>query len=343
MDTASRQFTIVDAHNDLALAVGQPDLLGLRASLHERWIPELKRGGIAVQIAAIYVSPEIPEAALRTSLLLLQRLWDEVEATRSQAAICLNGEDIDQALGAGKIAFVLSLEGCGQVGSNVALIRTFHRLGVRAASLTHHGRTGLADGSGETGTGGRLTKAGIDVVREMQRLGILVDVSHLSAAGVEHVIELSTRPVIASHSAARALYDHHRNLDDPQLRRIAGLGGMVGLALHPGITGPPATIDRIVDHILHIAAVAGIEYVGIGSDFVYDLFRDLYSPDANLTVEGIDGWGVVEGLARPSDFPRLIEKMLQRGITETEARQIMGENFMRLFRQELGVSSASPS
>ena len=111
--------------------------------------------------------------------------------------------------------------------ASVELLSTLHRLGVRVASIAHWGRTPLADGSGEDATGSRLTAAGVAALREMERLGIVFDISHLGASGVAHVLELATRPVIATHSSARALRDHHRNLTDEQLRGVAATGGVV--------------------------------------------------------------------------------------------------------------------
>ncbi|MFG1862830.1 dipeptidase [Microbispora bryophytorum] len=120
---------------------------------------------------------------------------------------------------------------------SVELLPTLHRLGVRVASIAHWGRTPLADGSGEDATGGRLTHAEVAAVREMERLGMIFDVSHLGARGVEHVLELATRPVMATHSSARALRDHHRNLTDDQIRGVAATGGVVCVNFFPGWTG----------------------------------------------------------------------------------------------------------
>ena len=133
-----------------------------------------------------------------------------------------------------------------------------HRLGVRVASIAHWGRTALADGSGEDATGSRLTAPGVAALREMERLGMIFDVSHLGASGVAHVLELATRPVMATHSSARALRDHHRNLTDDQIRGVAATGGVICVNFLPGfLAEDPAdfTVDRLVDHIEHVAGV----------------------------------------------------------------------------------------
>ena len=179
--------------------------------------------------------------------------------------------------------------------------QTMHRLGVRVASLTHFGRTALADGSGEDATGGRLTRAGVAAVAEMERLGILFDVSHLGAAGVDHVLELATRPVIATHSSARALRDHHRNLTDAQLKAIAAGGGVVCVNFFAGfLDATEHTVDRLVDHIEHVASAAGIEHVGIGPDFLKEIEDEVWPAwRDDYIIEGIDVRSCVPGLEGP--------------------------------------------
>src|ERR1700750_662639 len=136
------------------------------------------------------------------------------------------------------------------------MLETMHRLGVRMASFTHFGRNLLADGSAEGIPGGRLTRAGVRAVRVMEDAGMIVDVSHLSLASMRHVLELATRPVIASHSSADALTAHHRNLPDDDLRAIAATGGVIGVNFFPMFVAPlsrRATLDDLVAHIEHIA------------------------------------------------------------------------------------------
>jgi membrane dipeptidase len=172
----------------------------------------------------------------------------------------------------------------------------------------------------------------------MERLGILFDVSHLGAAGVEHVLELATRPVIASHSAARALRDHHRNLTDDQLRGIAETGGVICVNLLACFIDPDKpTIDRVVDHYEHIIEVAGIEHVGVGPDFITDIYDDLYPAHAELDSEGLDPRLNLEGLHASRQLPNLTAAFLRRGFPEREVRQILGENCLRVFREVMGV------
>ena len=335
---------VVDCHNDLILLVDRKRSIGESAHFRDRVIPALRAGGVDVQIVPVFLEHEYAaEAALRRTLQLIEELHREVAANGDEVVLCLTGAEIDKAVSRGKIALVLALEGCEAIGREPELFGAFYRLGVRMASFTHFGRTPLADGSGEDGTGGRLTRAGVSAVREMERLGILVDVSHLSAAGTQHVLELATRPVIASHSSARALLDHHRNLTDDQLRAIAATGGVIGVNFFPAFVAPGRpTIDQVVDHIAHIAAVAGIDHVGIGPDFIKDYFDERYPQYPSLQIEGLDAKTTIEGMTGPQDLPALTDGLLRRHFADVDVCKILGANFLRVFRGVLGVPSPLP-
>jgi membrane dipeptidase len=330
---------VVDCHNDLILLVARKRALGDHRYFRDHVVPALRAGGVDVQVVPIFMEGEYAaEGALRRTLQLIEYVHQEAAANRDAVALCLTGAEVDETVADGRIALVLALEGCEGVGKQTELLGTMFRLGVRIASFTHFGRTLLADGSGEDGTGGRLTGAGVCAVREMERLGILVDVSHLSESGTRHVLEIATRPVIASHSSARVLRDHHRNLTDDQVRAIAATGGVIGINFFPAFVDViHPTLDRVVDHIEHIAAVAGIEHVGIGPDFIKEYYDEVYPQYPTLKVQGLDAKTPIEGLTGPQDLPVLTEALRRRGVTDADARKILGENFLRVFRSELGI------
>jgi membrane dipeptidase len=333
-----RDAVVVDTHNDLVLSLTAPGL-GKRGTFKHRWLPELRAGGVNVQVCPLYSDPQIPEAHLRQTLRQIAALKREADANAGDVAICRSGAEIDAVLEDGRIALVIAMEGALALGSDESILEIFYELGVRMISFTHMGRTLLADGSGEDEAGSRLPRAGVAVLREMDRLGIVFDVSHLGAAGVEHVLELATRPVIASHSAARALRDHHRNLTDEQLRGIAATGGVIGLNLLACfIDAEDPTIDRVVDHYEHLVDVVGIEHIGVGPDFIADIYDDLYPTHADLSSEGLDTRLNIEGLHASRHLPNLTAALLRRGFSERNIRLILGENYRRLFREVMGVA-----
>jgi membrane dipeptidase len=258
-------------------------------------------------------------------------------------ALCGDGAEIDAAVASGRIALVLALESSPGIGADVELINTMHRLGVRIASITHFGRTLLADGSAEDATGSRLTAAGVEALAEMERVGVLFDVSHLGIAGTDHVLELATRPVLATHSSARSLLDHHRNVEDEHLRGIAATGGVVCVNFFaPFLHRSDHTVGRLVDHLEHVASVAGIEHVGLGPDFVKEVLADTMPPSCEpRQVQGVAADCYIPGLEGPSGLPLVTEALQARGWPEEDIRAVLGENVRRLFRSELGVPASA--
>ena len=282
-----------------------------------------------------------PEGALRQTLRMIEAGHRVIEANSDDVRLCLTGADIDAALAAGQIAAVLALEGCEAIGYDVGLLETVFRLGVRLASFTHFGRTALADGSAEDDTGSRLTSAGVEALALMEQLGMLIDVSHLSASGTDHVLELATRPVVASHSSAFAVQAHHRNLTDERLKGIARTGGVVGVNFFYGFIDPQhPTLDRLVDHIEHVASMAGIEHVGLGPDFVREVYQELPAPPDEELLDGFDGMRTIPGLEGPAGLPLVTAALVDRGWTEDDIGRVLGENWLRVFRADLGVAAS---
>jgi membrane dipeptidase len=329
---------VVDAHHDMLLLVARHREAGLGSAFRERWTRDLRAGGVNVQVLPVFLDDEFAEeAALRRALLLVEYLHREVEENPDDLALCLTGDDLDAALAAGKLALILSFEGCEPIGRDVELLATFHRLGLRLCALTWNRRTMLADGSDHDDSGAGLTREGRAAIAELERLGVIVDVTHLSHRGVEQVLGLATRPVIASHSNARALCDTARNLSDEELRGIAATGGVIGVNFFPGFVHPTdRSPERLVDHIEHIASVAGIDHVGLGPDFIKDYFDEVPPHRPILTGQVDDLHATLDGLAYVTDLPALTPFLLTR-FGEADTRKILGGNFVRLFRSALGA------
>lgn len=344
IDDLHGRSVVADTHNDLLDAIVHRPVERWVPHFREQWLPQLHKGGVNLQVLPVFIDDAYrPEGALRQTLRMIEAAHRIAEANPDTVRLCLGGTDIDAALEAGRIALVLALESAPGVGEDVELLETLYRLGVRIASLAHFGRTALADGSGEDATGSRLTRAGVAAHAEMERLGMIFDVSHLSAAGVDHVLELSTRPVMATHSSARALRDHHRNLTDDQLRGIADNGGVVCVNFFaPFLHEADFTIDRLIDHIEHIAGVMGVRHVGLGPDFVKEVLEDVTPPCCEAQfVEGVPTDRFLPGLEGPAGLPLVTEALRGRGWADDDISLVLGQNVLGLFRSELTRGSAS--
>ncbi|WP_248958900.1 dipeptidase [Sphaerisporangium perillae] len=332
---------VADTHNDLLMAVAERPPQRWASFFRERWLPQLREGGVDLQVLPVFIDDRYrPEGALRQTLRMIECAHVLAEGNADAVRLCLDGAQVDQTLAEGRIALVLAMESMPGLDASVELLPILHRLGVRVASIAHWGRTPLADGSGEDATGGRLTEAGVAAVREMERLGMIFDVSHLGARGVEHVLELATRPVMATHSSARALRDHHRNLTDDQIRGVAATGGVVCVNFFPAfLSEDPVdyTVDRLVEHIAHIADVGGMDHVGLGPDFVREVLHDVTPPCCeDLGYGEIDPMAVLPGLDGPRGLPLVTEALIKHDFAEDDLLKILGGNVRRLFRAELG-------
>jgi membrane dipeptidase len=338
-----RKSIVVDTHDDLLMLCVRRAPAEQGAYFRRQWLPELRAGGVRIQMLPVFIEDEFrPEGALRQTLRMLETGWRIAAANPDAVRICVNGTDIDAALADGLIALVLALEGCEAIGTDVALFETMCRLGVRIASFTHFGRTMLADGSVEDAAGGRLTGAGIEAVAVCEGLGIMLDVSHLGAASTDHLLELSTRPVIASHSSAFALRQHHRNLTDDRLRRIGASGGVVGInVLATFIDSEVHTIARVVDHIEHVASLIGVDHVGLGPDFFKEISDEINGPDPQYMLDGVTEITYIPGLEGPTGLPLITDELLRRGWPDNDIRQVGGASFHELFRRELGVPASA--
>lgn len=333
---------VVDTHDDLLMLVARRPPERQASYFAEQWLPQLRAGGVDVQVLPVFVDDDFrPEGALRQTLLTVESAHRVAEGNADAVALCRTGAEIDAALTAGRTALVLALEGCKAVGTDVGLLTTLARLGVRMASFTHFGRTALADGSAEDAAGSRLTAAGVEAVGLLEDHGVLIDVSHLSAAGTDHVLSLARRPVVASHSSAHAVHAHHRNLTDERLHGIAATGGVIGVNFFYGFIDPhDRSLRRVGDHIEHIATVAGIEHVGLGPDFVTEVFAQLTYPFDQPepgAAPDLDGRVAIPGLEGPAGLPLVTQELLRRGWAEADVRRVLGENWLRVFRADLGV------
>jgi membrane dipeptidase len=247
-----------------------------------------------------------------------------VEETGGRVVIATTATEMRQAKHEGKVALLLSLEGARPIGDRLELLRLLYRLGVRRFQLTHNRRNQIADGCGEERTHSGITEFGVTVLSELNRLGMILDLAHLSQSSFWAALEHHEGPVVVSHANAAALCDHPRNLTDQQIAELGRRGGVVGIAFMDFfISKGQPTIRRLVDHIDHIAELVGIDHVGLGCDYIY--------------LENGESTTYPPGLTSHSEVHNLTAELVRRGYSNGEIRRILGENFLRVFEQILGA------
>jgi len=325
-----REALVVDTHCDTLQCLfpgrGSPPItplrvesgLGGRSDKGHLDIPRMVEGGVDCQVFAVFAAPEAhPPRPLNVALQLIDVFYRECEKNADRIVPVFSYEEIIAANRDEKIAALLSVEGGEALEGKMGVLRMLYRLGVRMMSLTWNWRNELADGVGEEGTTGGLSNLGVRVVEEMNRLGMIIDVSHLSDAGFWSLMNITKGPVMASHSNCRALCNHRRNLTDDQIRAIAEKGGVIGVTFPANfIHAEKATVERLVDHVDHIVKLVGADHVGLGSDF-----------DGTTKVP--------EGLEDVTRMPNITKALVARGYPEEDIRKILGENHLRVFKEIL--------
>lgn len=314
---------VVDTHCDTMLKVIRSHGAYRLRDAHEEChvdIPRLQKGGVNLQFFAAYIEPQFkPDRAIKRTLQLFDCFYNELEDNKDYVSLILSSVDLESARRDNKIGALLSIEGGEALEGDLAVLRMLHKLGVRAIGLTWNERNQIAEGVGECRSGGGLTEFGVSAVQEMNRLGIIVDVSHISEPGFWDVIKVSDKPIIASHSNAKAICNHVRNLSDDQIRALAKNGGVMGLNMcHEFLSDErPVVIEHVVDHIEHVFSLVGSKHIGIGAD-----------------LDGITTPPV--GLEDVSKLPALTEAMLRRGLTPDQVRDVLGENYLRVIKKVMG-------
>ncbi len=359
---------LVDGHNDFPMALHDKaerdldklDISRLQPSIMTD-IARLRSGGVGGQFWSVYVPAELAgTAAVTATLDEIDTVYQMLRRYPETFELALTADDVERIFKKGKIASLIGMEGGHSIDNSLGALRMFHRLGARYMTLTHAKNTPWADSATDTPKFGGLSPFGEQVVREMNWLGMLVDLSHVSPDTMEDAIRVSDAPVIFSHSSARAVNDHPRNVPDKVLQLLPKNGGVVMVTFVPGFLSPKVTawtklqdaesarltalhpndaaavksgvaawttanpapralVTDAADHIDHIRKVAGIDHVGLGSDF-----------------DGISM--VVQGLEDVSTYPTLIAELLRRGYTDDEIRKLLGQNVLRVMREAERVS-----
>src|SRR6476646_1150565 len=364
-----RRAIVVDGHNDIVSPMTDDDFdlsTNSKGMIHatdgtpyHSDLARFKASGLTGEFFSIYVGGDTWKAghAMPRAIDMIDATYRQIERHPQQLTLCTTAAEIRGAKRSGKMCVLMGIEGGYAIENSLSALREFYRLGVRYMTLTHNVTHDWADAHHDTPKNNGLSDFGKDVVREMNRLGMMVDISHVSKKVMDDVLDISTAPIIASHSGARALNDHTRNIPDDVLKRVAKNGGVIMVNFYPSFldaktndaenamtaklkpqmdalreqykndkaglneavrklqeANPFYVCDytRIVDHIDHIKQVAGIDYVGIGSDF-----------------DGVPF--LPAGMNGMEDLALVTYEMLRRGYTETEIRKVLGENFLRAF------------
>ncbi|HZK24629.1 MAG TPA: dipeptidase [Oscillospiraceae bacterium] len=282
-------------------------------------LPRLQEGGVALQFFALFIEPEFkPHQSVTRALQLAEHFIAEMGKNSEQVQIVKTQQDLTDALTQRKLAALMTLEGAEPLEGGVEILHILYRLGLRGVGLTWNQRNGLADGVGVGAGAGGLTELGKTMVREMNRLGIIVDGAHITPRGFYDLLETSSEPIVVSHANAHHLCAHPRNLTAEQLQALRDHGGVVGLTFFPTfiVDDGPASLSQLLDHYCYIADHFGTDILGIGADY-----------------DGIES--TVAELPDVSHLPLLVKGLQERGFTESEVRQIMGENFLRIVRSTL--------
>lgn len=308
------EIYVIDGHCD---SIG--DYCSSRRSLKGQegghWdLERARRGRVGIQFMAAYIASQYkPYQATVRGLELIAATHRFVEENREGVFLIQGLADMEGIRQDKKVGLLLSVEGGEILGESIFMLDIIYRLGVRALGLTWNQRNAIGDGAGEQGSHSRLSRFGEAVVNRLNELGMIIDVSHLNEAGFWHVLELSAVPIMASHSCAKALCSHPRNLTDQQLQALARNKGVVGVNFCPAFLSDSGKADRqdVVRHISHMAEVAGVDVIGLGSDF----------DGTKETPSGLEDAGT---------YPLLMADLAQAGFSSEDVEKICFGNFRRL-------------
>jgi membrane dipeptidase len=331
-----RAHPVVEAHGDVPIDLWRRRRTGEAAPLRDDYLGRLREGGVRFEFMTVGGDmPVTMDGEGRPDLRAREMIDDVVSEVEDsdELRVVRRADDLDAVLASDEVGLVLHFEGCRPLLGRPELARAFHELGLRSAQLTWNYRNEVADGIGAPAPGG-LTAAGREAVAELDRLGFLFDVSHLAEQGFWELVELARSPVVASHANASAVWSHPRNLTDEQARAIAATGGYVGVCFFPAFIGPEPSLERLLDHVDHLAEVVGVDHIAVGPDYV-EFVLDLMTADMTYGDASVDygaSWTFPEGLQRVETLPVFTAGLLARGYGEEQVAKILGGNVLRVLR-----------
>ena len=354
----NRDSVVVDAHNHLMFEFAIRKALGETNIFDTHYAPALRSGGI--NVIATTVGANSPCTCNLTDNLEFG-CFEQIDMLRLEEQrsgsfrICHNASEIQQTVADGKIAVLLAFEGARALEGradeeSLCMLRTFYRLGLRVNCICGGGRTRFGDGMGEARADAGLTTFGVSLVEEMNRLGMLVDLTHMTDRSFYDTLEITSEPVLVSHVGVKAVCDNPANLDDQRIKKIGDNGGVIGMEMvkteiikGSQETGELVTFKDVISHIDHIVSLIGIDHVGLGLDFdnfelVYNIHRAMCP--APGSIEGFYT-GIPRGnhmLDEPGDLSEawmIADYLVDHGFADEEITKILGGNMMRLFQETL--------
>ena len=351
---------VLDSHCDTPTMMMRGRDIGIDNERGHVDLPKLKAGGVDASFFALYTSSDMtPDASTRHALEMIGWIYDQIGVNSDQAALAMSPEEALRNKSKGLVSILIGMENGAPIQKSLSLLRVFHRLGVRYITLTHNADNEIADSAAQAQRWHGLSPFGRDVVAEMNRLGMIIDIAHASDETFYDVLKCSKSPIVSTHSCCRALAHHRRNMSDEMLRALADRGGVIQINFYPvflsdafaktlsdsgleskswteqdwindplnpekaaawnAVLDEMAALPRpsykdVVDHIDHAVKVAGIDSVGIGSDF-----------------DGIEVTPV--GLENVSKIRVIFDEMSRRGYTDDQIEKVAGRNFLRVFNE----------
>ena len=349
---------VLDSHCDTPTMMMRGRDIGIDNERGHVDLPKLKAGGVDASFFALYTSADMsPDASTRYALEMIGRIYDQIGANPDHAALAMSPEEALRNKSKGLVSILIGMENGAPIQKSLSLLRVFHRLGVRYITLTHNADNEIADSAAQGQRWHGLSPFGREVVAEMNRLGMIIDIAHASDDTFFDVLKCSKSPIVSTHSCCRALAHHRRNMSDEMLRALADKGGVIQINFYPvflsdafaktlsdsGLESkswteqdwisdplnpakaaawnavqdelaalPRPSYKDVVDHIDHAVKVAGIDSVGIGSDF-----------------DGIEVTPV--GLENVSKIRVIFDEMSRRGYNDDQIEKVAGRNFLRVF------------
>lgn len=313
-----KDYFIIDSHCDTLGQITDRKADLKNHELSHITLDGLKSGNIGLQFFAAWVGPKTKYSpCLQRGLILIDSFFTMLDTYPDFFMKVSEFDDIQNARSSNKVGAMLTVEGGDILEGELINLRILYKLGVRAMTLTWNYRNELADGVLEDCSKGGLSTFGLEVISEMNRLGMLIDVSHLSERGFYDVMEYSLKPIAATHSNAWSVYQHPRNLKDEQIREISRNKGVIGINFYPSfLAREKANSDDIIRHIEYIAALGGIDIIGFGTDF-----------------DGIEE--VPEDINGPENLGIIVNKLLRLNYKEDDIKKITCNNYMRLLKEVL--------